>query len=366
MSKNKDIPSDHKSSATEVVHSGRNPFEHHGFVNVPVYRGSTVLFPNLETLEKQSQTFTYARHGTPTVRALEDAISQLEFGHATKLTPSGYQAITTAILAFVESGQHILVTDNVYEPTRHFCDYILKRMGIETEYYDPLIGSGIAQLVRPNTSLIYVESPGSLTFEIQDIPAIAKVAHEKNLWLIADNTWATPLFCNPLTLGADVSIHSATKYLVGHADALLGTITSNERASKHLEKAYRTLGVCAGSEEIFLGLRGLRTLSVRLEKHQNTGLELAQWLSARSEILNVIHPALPSHKQHLVWKRDFKGSNGLFTVILKPVPKTALAAFLDGLKVFTMGFSWGGFESLVIPFNTSKCRTATSWKIDGQ
>ena len=366
MSKNKADSNNQKSSATEVVHSGRNPFDHHGFVNVPVYRGSTVLFPNLETLEKQSQKFTYARHGTPTVKALEEVMTQLELGDATKLTPSGYQAITAAILAFVEAGQHILVTDTVYEPTRHFCDYLLKRLGVETEYYDPLIGSDIHRLVRANTCLIYVESPGSLTFEIQDIPAIAKIAKEKNLWLLADNTWATPLFSNPLTLGADVSLHSATKYLVGHADALLGSITSNARASKHIEKAYKTLGVCAGSEEIFLGLRGLRTLSVRLERHEKTALELARWLESRPEISRVIHPALPSHPQHALWKRDFKGSNGLFTVILKPISRKALAAFVDGLKVFTMGYSWGGFESLVIPFNCAKCRTVTKWDEQGQ
>ncbi len=356
----------HHAPSTEVVHLGRDPFAHQGFVNTPVYRGSTVLYPTLESLEAKTQPYTYGRRGTPTVTALQDALTELAGGASTKLTASGYQAVTTALLAFVESGDHILVADTVYEPTRQFCDYLLKRLGVETQYYDPLIGAGIAEHVRPNTRLVYVESPGSQTFEMQDIPAIADAAHAKNIWVLADNTWASPLYCQPLALGADVVIEAGTKYLVGHADALLGYITSNARAAKHIERSAGTLGVCPGSEETFLGLRGLRTLDVRLARHQETGLRLAEWLRARPEVTRVLHPGLPSDPGHALWKRDFKGATGLFSVILKPLPKPALAAFLDGLKLFGMGYSWGGYESLVIPFNCSSYRTATRWQPKGQ
>jgi cystathionine beta-lyase len=365
MGNKNDDPADTKQAATQVVHLGRAPFEHHGFVNVPVYRGSTVLYPTLDSLEAKTQPYTYGRRGTPSVRALEDAITKLEGGADTKLAASGYQAVTTALLAFVEAGDHILMVDTVYQPTRQFCDYLLKRLGVETEYYDPTIGAGIASLIRPNTRLVYVESPGSQTFEMQDIPAIAGAAREKNLWVLADNTWASPLFCQPLSLGADVSIQAATKYLVGHADALLGSITSNARAAKHVERSAGTLGVCPGSEETFLGLRGLRTLDVRLARHQETGLRLAAWLKARPEVARVLHPGLPDDPGHALWQRDCKGATGLFSVILKPVSRDALAAFLDGLTLFGMGYSWGGYESLVIPFDCASYRTATRWQPEG-
>lgn len=351
--------------ATSVTHLGRSPFDQHGFVNTPVYRGSTVLYPTLESLEAKAQTYTYGRRGTPTVRALEEALTKLAGGADTKLAASGYQAVTTALLAFVESGDHILMVDTVYQPTRQFCDYLLQRLGVETEYYDPLIGAGIEALVRPNTRLVYVESPGSQTFEVQDIPAIAEVARSRNIWLLADNTWATALFCKPLELGADVVVEAGTKYLVGHADALLGSITSNARAAKYIERAAGTLGVCPGSEETYLGLRGLRTLDVRLARHQQNALRLAEWLSTRTEVARVIHPALPDDPGHDLWARDFRGASGLFAVVLKPVSRPALAAFLDGLKLFGMGYSWGGYESLVIPFDCTSYRTATRWKHDG-
>jgi cystathionine beta-lyase len=354
-----------RAPATEVVHSGRAPFDHHGFVNVPSYRGSTVLYPTLESLEAKTQPYTYGRRGTPTVSALEEAITKLEKGAATKLAASGYQAVTTAILAFVQAGDHILMVDSVYQPTRQFCDYLLKRLGVETQYYDPLVGSDIAKLFRPNTRLVYVESPGSQTFEMQDIPAIAEAALQKNIWVLADNTWASPLYCQPLNLGADVSIQAATKYIVGHADALLGSITSNARAAKHIELAAGHLGVCPGSEETFLGLRGLRTLDVRLARHQETGLALARWLAMRPEIVRVMHPALPEDPGHALWKRDCAGATGLFSAVLRPVPKAALAAFLNGLQLFGMGYSWGGYESLVIPFDCTSYRTATRWQAEG-
>ncbi len=365
MAKSDDPTSSPRKPATDVVHSGRDPAQQHGFVNPPVYRGSTVLFPTLEKLESRDQPYTYGRRGTPTVKALEEALTKLEGGHDTKLTSSGYQAVTTAILAFVEAGDHILVTDSVYQPTRQFCDYILKRIGVETEYYDPLIGRGIENLIRANTRLIFTESPGSQTFEVQDIPAIAQIAHAKNLWLLMDNTWASPLYFKPFAHGVDVSIQSGTKYLVGHADALLGSITSNARAAKHIERAAGTLGVCPGSEETFLGLRGLRTLDVRLARHQETALDLARWLLQRPEVARVLHPGLPGDPGHAIWKRDFLGASGLFSVILNPANRGQLAAMLDSLNLFGMGYSWGGYESLIIPFDCAAYRTATRWAPEG-
>jgi cystathionine beta-lyase len=356
---------DDRAPATDVVHLGRAPFAHHGFVNTPVYRGSTVLYPTLESLQAKTQPYTYGRRGTPTVTALQDALTKLAGGADTKLTASGYQAVTTALLAFAEAGDHILMVDSVYQPTRQFCDGLLRSLGVETEYYDPLVGVSIAKLIRPNTRLVYVESPGSQTFEVQDIPAIAAITREKNIWLLADNTWASPLFCQPLALGADVVIEAGTKYLVGHADALLGSITSNARAARSIERAAGQLGVCPGSEETYLGLRGLRTLDVRLQRHQETGLRLAQWLKARPEVARVLHPGIPTDPGHALWTRDFKGATGLFSVILNPVATPPLAAFLDGLKLFGMGYSWGGYESLVIPFDCATYRSATCWQPEG-
>jgi cystathionine beta-lyase len=269
------------------------------------------------------------------------------------------------LLAFVEAGDHILVTDSVYQPGRAFADRMLKRLGIETTYYDPGISAGIAALCRANTRLVLVESPGSQTFEMQDIPSIAAAAHAKNIWVIADNTWATPLYCKPLSLGADVSIEAATKYIVGHADAMLGSVTANARAAKFLDQAKESLGTCPGSEETYLGLRGLRTLAVRLERHQRSGIAVAEWLAGRPEVDRVLHPALPGDPGHAIWKRDFTGASGLFTAVLKPVPEKALARFLDGLKLFGMGYSWGGYESLVIPFDPTSYRTATRWRAEG-
>jgi cysteine-S-conjugate beta-lyase len=352
--------------ATAVIHSGRNPEQQFGFVNPPVYRGSTVLYPTVASLNAKSQPYTYGRRGTPTVAALEDAIAQLEGGAKTKLTSSGLQAVSTALLAFVETGDHILVTDSVYQPTRQFCDYVLKRIGVETEYYDPLIGHGLAKRVRPNTRLLYTESPGSQTFEMQDTRAVSEIAAEKKIWHLMDNTWASPLLFKPLQHGADVSIQAATKYIVGHADAMLGAITSNARAAKHIEAAAGTLGVCPGSEETFLGLRGLRTLDVRLKKHEASGLAVAEWLAKRPEVVRVLHPGLSTDPGHSIWKRDFLGASGLFSIILRPTSERAVAAMLDGLVLFGMGYSWGGYESLVIPFDPSTYRTATAWKAEGQ
>ena len=351
--------------ATDLVHSGRDPATAHGFVNPPVYRGSTVLFPTVQKLWKRDQAYTYGRTCTPTVKALEEAIAQVEGGVETELTASGYQAVSTAIFAFVKSGDNILVSDSVYYPTHRVCDRLLTKLGVETTYYDPVIGADIDKLVRPNTRLIFTESPGSQTFEVQDIPAIAAVAKKRKLWMLLDNTWATPLYFRPFDHGVDVSIQAATKYIVGHADAMLGAITSNARAAKLVAQAKDVLGVCPGSEETYLGQRGLRTLATRLAHHEKSGLEMARWLEARPEVARVIHPALPSHPQHDIWKRDFLGASGLFAIILQPTTDKALAAMLDSLELFGMGFSWGGYESLVIPFDPTSYRTATRWQAEG-
>ncbi len=365
MSSSSKKPPHPQAPATKVVHSGRAPHDNFGFVNPPVFRGSTVLFPTVEKLWKRDQPYTYGRTATPTVRALEEAIAEVEGGVASALTSSGYQAVSTAILAFVKAGDHILMVDSVYQPTRKFCDYMLAKLGVETTYYDPLIGAGIAELVRPNTRVIFTESPGSQTFEVQDIPAIAGVAKERDIWLLMDNTWASPLYFKPFEHGVDVSIQAATKYIVGHADAMLGAITSNARAAKYVAQAKDLLGVCPGSEETYLGMRGLRTLATRLAQHHRSGLEIARWLEGRSEVARVLHPALPSHPQHALWKRDFLGASGLFSVILEPASQQAVAAMLDGLQLFGMGFSWGGYESLVIPFDATSYRTATKWEPEG-
>jgi cystathionine beta-lyase len=350
---------------TRLAHAGRDPQLYHGFVNTPIYRGSTILFPTVAALEANSQEFSYGRLGTPTVKALEGAIAELEGGVATWLTPSGLSAIVTALLAFTAAGDEILVSDSVYRPTRRFCDNVLKRMGVTTIYYDPLISAGIAKLITGKTKVVFAESPGSQTFEVMDIPAIAEAAHAAGAIVVLDNTWATPLFYNSFAHGADVSIQAATKYIVGHADAMLGAITASEKTAAQIAKTHEDLGLCVGPEDAYLGLRGLRSLAVRLEQQQKSAIELAEWLSKRPEVARVIHPALPDDPGHAIWKRDFTGSSGLFSIVLKPYSKKAVAAMLDGLAFFGMGYSWGGFESLILPFDPRAYRTATRWEEKG-
>ncbi len=345
--------------ATEIIHRGRDPSAQHGFVNPPVYRGSTVLFPDLATLESGKQAYTYGRKGHPTMRALEDALCALEGGVRTMLTSSGLSAVTTALLSFAKAGDHILVVDTCYRPTRMFCDDVLSGLGVEVTYYDPLIGAGISALFRPNTRLVYTESPGSQTFEVQDIPAIAAACKAREIWLLMDNTWATGCYFKPFQHGVDVSIQAGTKYVVGHADAMLGIVTAGERAAKQLQKMHWLIGDCAGSEEIYLGLRGLRTMDLRLRQHQAAALQMAHWLQLRPEVAAVLHPALPGFPGYELWKRDFSGSSGLFSVVLKSASRPGLAAMLDALKLFGMGYSWGGYESLVVPFDPAHYRTAT-------
>jgi len=350
---------------TRLTHAGREPGRFHGFVNPPIYRGSTVLFPTVARLEANDQDYTYGRLGTPTVRALEEALAELEGGYRTLLTPSGLSAIATTLLALLSAGDHVLVSDSVYRPNRRFCDQVLKRLGVETTYYDPLIGGGIKELIKKTTRVVFAESPGSQTFEVQDLPAIAAAAHAAGARVVLDNTWATPLYFKPFAHGADVSIQAATKYIVGHADAMLGAITTTEAAWPAIARAHEDFGLCCGPEDVYLGLRGLRSLGVRLARHQASGIELARWLSSRPEVARVLHPALPSDPGHALWKRDFTGASGLFSIELKPVPHEAVAAMLDGLELFGMGYSWGGFESLILPFDPTAYRTATQWHGEG-
>jgi cystathionine beta-lyase len=268
-------------------------------------------------------------------------------------------------MCFTKARDHILVADTVYQPTRRICDGPLKRFGVETTYYDPTVGAGITRLMRPNTALVYTESPGSLTFEVQDIPAIAAAAHAAGALVALDNTWASPLYFKPFAHGADISIQAGTKYIVGHADAMLGAITVTEPLAQRLVAEAGGLGICAGTEEMYLGLRGFRTLDVRLERHWRSGIEVARWLEGRPEVARVLHPALPSHPQHALWERDFLGASGLFSIVLKPCAKTAVAALIEGLELFGLGASWGGYESLVLPFDAAKTRSATAWAPEG-
>jgi cystathionine beta-lyase len=357
---------------TTVVHSGRNPEQFEGAVNPPVFHASTILSPSLADWERKQADRArdlpgtyYGRIGTPTTRALEEALCALEGGHRTVLTPSGLAACGVALLAYVERGAHVLMADSVYTPTRRFATRLLHRFGVATTFYDPLIGAGIEALVRAETQVIFVESPGSLSFEVQDVPAIVAVAHRCGITVIMDNTWATPLYFKPLAHGVDVSIQAATKYIVGHADAMLGTITVTKAAWPRLKETHLDLGQTAGPDDVYLAQRGLRTMAVRLARHGETGLMLADWFAHQPEVERVLHPGRPGDQGHALWQRDFSGASGLFGVVLKPMSETRFAAFIDGLRLFGIGASWGGYESLVMPTHPEKSRSATKWTHPG-
>lgn len=332
---------------TRVTALGRMSDEHFGAVNTPVYRASTILYPNLAALKANKQPYTYGRRGTPTIRSFEDAIGVLEGAARTVTVPSGLNANALAILSVCGAGDHLLMVDSAYEPTKSFCDHTLKRMGVETTYYAPT--ADIAPLLKPNTKAVFCESPGSLTFEVQDIPAIVRAARAHGASVLMDNTWATPVFFQPLAHGVDLSIQAATKYIGGHADVMLGYVAANDSHAARLHETHGNLGLYASGDDCYLGLRGLRTLPVRLARHQETGLTLARWLAARPEVSRVLHPALESDPGHALWKRDFTGACGLFGLILKPASEAAIAGFVDGLRHFGIGYSWGGFESLIVP-----------------
>jgi cystathionine beta-lyase len=366
MKKTDDLP---QKPDTLVTTIGRDPASHFNTVNPPIHRASTVTFPTVADLEAVGKApfdvFNYGRQGTPTTFHLEEAIAKLDGGYRGIVCSSGVSAIAVALTAFVQQGDHVLMVDSTYDPTRRYCDQLLGRFGVETTYYDPLIGADIAKLLRPNTKVVFVESPGSVTFEVQDIPAIAEAAHKIGAVVLMDNSWATPLLFRPLDHGVDVAIYSGTKYLVGHADAMIGIIVTTQESFLKVRRSRQLFGPCAGPDDCYLTLRGLRTLAVRLERHQKTGMILAEWLQKRPEVAKLLHPAFPGCPGHEVWKRDFKGASGLFSIVLKPTAKPALTAMLDGMKLFAMGYSWGGFESLILPINPTNYRTAVPWHAEG-
>ena len=358
---------------TKLCHAGRSPQDHHGSVNPPVYHASTILFPDVATLQgRHSDSFTelyYGRHGNPTTFAFEKAVTTLEGGDKAIIVNSGLAAITTSLTTFLKAGDHMLMVDCVYSPARRFTK-VLERFGVDVTFFDPLIGRGIEALIRPNTRVIYLESPGSITFEIQDVPAIVAAARaaEKQrdngqaIKVILDNTWSTPLYFKPFTFGVNVSIHSATKYMTGHSDTMLGVIVTDTECAIPIKANAISFGLCAGPDDVYRGLQGLRTLSVRLKQHQETALVLADWFAHRPEIERVLHPARPDHVSYHLWQRDFSGSSGLFSVLIKSsYSPTAVAAMVDGFELFGIGYSWGGFESLVLPFDPSLVRSATQW-----
>ena len=369
MAKATDEENDAKGlkSDTRLVVAGRNSAENHGFVNPPVIHASTVLYPSAADMVAHRSRYQYGRRGTPTSEALEDALRAIEGPGCAGvcLVPSGAAAVSTALLSVVAAGDHILITDSVYRPTRVFADSILKKFGVETTYYDPLIGAGIDRLMRPNTRVVFVEAPGSQSFEMQDIPEIAKAARARNAIVLMDNTWGTPLYFRAFEKGVDISIQAGTKYIGGHSDLMLGTISANDATFPKVKETLNTLGLCVGPDDMYLALRGLRTLSVRLERHQKSGIDIARWLAARPEVMKVMHPALESDPGHAIWKRDFLGASGLFSLVLKPAPEKAVHALLNSLQLFGMGFSWGGYESLVILFDCAGYRTATRWAPGG-
>ena len=343
-----------------------------GMINAPVYHGSTVVYPTLADLDQSrfdhdlKDKVVYGRLGNQSTFAFENAVADLENGFGCVSTSSGMSAVTTAILAFASSGDHILMVDNVYGPTRAFCADYLCRIGVEVTFYDPMLGSEIEDLVKDNTTLIFMESPGSMTFEVQDVPSIVSVAKRRGIATALDNSWATPLFFRPLDLGVNVSVIAATKYIAGHSDAMIGLISADKDNFYTVKKCRDLLGQCLAPDDVYLGARGLRTLSVRVRQHQQNAIKLANWLTGQKDVLEVIHPAFENCPGHVNWKRDFTGSTGLFSFILKPKPRAALASMLDDMQLFSMGYSWGGYESLIVPQEPSSSRSATIWKKEGQ
>src|ERR1700748_859623 len=334
-----------QKAETRLVTAGRDTKAQKGFVNPPVVRGSTVLYPTADDLHAHRGEFQYGRRGTPTTRALQDLLMALEGPECAGvgIAPSGLAAISTTLLAVTKAGDHILVCDNAYRPTRNFCNGVLARYGVETTYFDPLIGAGIEKLFKPNTRAVLVEAPGSQSFEMPDVRAIAAVAHARGAFVLDDNTWATPLYHRSLDQGVDISMQAATKYIGGHSDIMFGTISANAKAWPLISEGIRMLGVCAGPDDVFLALRGMRTLAVRLAQHHRSGLEMARWLATRPEVAKVLHPALETAPGHAIWKRAFSGASGLFSIELTPKPQAAADAMLNSLSLFGMGFSWGGF-----------------------
>jgi cystathionine beta-lyase len=359
-----------KRPDTRLVGAGRRKEWTGGIVNPPVYRASTVLFESVADMAAANPpregVLHYGRNGTPTSWALMEALTELEPGAAgTRLFPSGAAAVAAALLSVLEAGDELLMVDSAYGPTRFFCDSVLKRCGIATHYYDPLVGEGIEGLIGERTRAIFLESPGSLTFEVQDVPAICAVAKRRGLVTLIDNTWATPLFFPAISAGVDLSILACTKYIVGHSDAMLGSVTATPGRMKALDQTARALGQTAGPDDVWLGLRGLRTLGVRLRQHQESALAVARWLAEQPQVARVLHPALPSCPGHEAWSRDFAGASGLFSFVLNGGDAAARAELIDSLELFGIGYSWGGFESLALPVDPQPIRTATRGECEG-
>lgn len=346
---------------TKLAHAGRHPEKFHGFVNPPVVHASTVLFPDTATMATGGQTYTYARRGNPTTDSLEGALKEIEGAAGVKIANSGLNAIALAILSCVKTGDQILITDTAYGPTRHFADAVLPTFGVDVSYYDPALGAEISTLLTERTSAVFTEAPGSLSFEMQDVPAIAEAAHRIGATVLMDNTWASPLYCQPLSHGVDLSIQAGTKYIVGHSDAMLGTIAASERAWEKLDTLHGAMGCHVAPDDVYLGLRGLRTLSVRLERHQKNTLAVLDWLAGHEQVARIRYPALARDPGHALWQRDFSGASGLCAFDFAPgTSRTQTSAFLDALTLFGLGYSWGGFESLAIPVRLKGMRTATS------
>lgn len=348
---------------------GSSAEDHHGVVNLPIYRASTILFPDyksfMEADNGQATAPIYGRYGTPSTVALEEALAILDGADQAIVTSSGLAAIVTALLAFLRSGDHALIPDNVYGSTRRFCDMELSRLGINVEYYDPLQGAAIEALIKENTRIVFVESPGSLSFEMQDVPAIADSAHKKGALVIADSTWATSLYFKAFEKGVDINIQSATKYISGHSDLVMGVLTCRNEHYKRLLQTYKNLGMTPSGDNCFLALRGLRSLAVRLSHHYENALKVAAWLKNRPEVGKIFYPALPEDSGYELWKRDFSGAASLFAFSIKTTNQQTLAAMFNNLKLFGMGYSWGGYESLLIPAQIHKIRSATKWPHEG-
>lgn len=350
---------------TVLTHAGRDPGANRGYVNTPVYRGSTIVFPTLDALEDPTPRYDYGRTGNPSSAAVEDIVTELEGAAGTLLAPSGLSAISLALMTVLKTGDELLVSDSAYQPTRRVSDGVLSRFGVAVRYYDPRLGARIADLFTDKTRAIFAESPGSLTFEVQDLPAIAAAARPRGIAVVVDNSWATPLFYRPLALGADIVVHAGTKMFVGHSDTMIGTASATPQWIKALKDTHLRLGLCASPDDCFITARGLRTLGVRMREHSAHSTEIAAWLEKQPGVARVIHPALLSHPDHAIWKRDFTGAGSVFSIELEPKTRTALAAMVDHLELFGMGWSWGGYESLALPIHPEKARSATKWSAAG-
>ncbi|MGZ8362025.1 MAG: cystathionine beta-lyase [Allosphingosinicella sp.] len=358
--------SEHKPD-TRLVEAGRRPEYTGGIVNPPVYRASTILFDSVGAMHAaeppRDGTLHYGRNGTPTTWALCDALTGLEPGAAmTRLFPSGAAAVAVALLSVLQAGDELLMVDSAYGPTRALCENMLRRFGIATRYYDPLAGAGIAELVGEKTRAIFLESPGTHTFEVQDVPAICAVARDRGLVTLIDNTWATPFFFPAIAAGVDISILACTKYIGGHADLMLGSVTATAPFAARLEQTRRVMGQSGGPDDAWLALRGLRTLGVRLRQHQENGLKVARWLGDQPQVARVLHPALPGCPGHVHWVRDFTGASGLFSIVMNGGDAAAQAQLIDGLDLFGIGYSWGGYESLAVPADPVRTATRADWE----